>query len=71
MIEVKINSEFIKLDQFLKYVNVVQSGGHAKIVIKEGLVKVNNEIVYERGKKLYNDFIIEFDSNKFIIKKEE
>ena len=71
MIEVKINSEFIKLDQFLKYVNVVQSGGYAKIVIKEGLVKVNNEIVYERGKKLYNDFIIEFDGNKFIIKKEE
>lgn len=51
-VEKKINTEFIRLDAFLKLVNAVQSGGHAKIVIQNGEVKVNGEICEQRGKKL-------------------
>ena len=52
MEEVRIDTEYIKLDQFLKLINICQSGGEAKFIIKSGNVKVNNELVYERGKKI-------------------
>lgn len=43
---------FIKLDQFLKWQNVTQTGGEAKIVIQNGLVEVNGEMELRRGRKL-------------------
>ena len=43
---------FIKLDQFLKWQGIVQTGGEAKIIIKQGEVAVNGEIETRRGKKL-------------------
>ena len=52
MEEVRIDTEYIKLDQFLKLINICQSGGEAKFIIKSGNVKVNNELVYERKKKI-------------------
>lgn len=52
MEEIKIDTDFIKLDQFLKLINIAQSGGEAKFIIKSGNVVVNKEVVYERGKKL-------------------
>ena len=67
MIEIKIQDEFIKLQQFLKYIDAVQTGGHAKILINNGNVKVNGEVEYKRGKKLYKDDIIEIDDEKFKI----
>ncbi len=67
MEKISINTEFIKLDQFLKYANVVESGGVAKIVINDGLVKVNGEVCTQRGKKLRVNDVIEFESSKFII----
>lgn len=45
-------SETIKLDQFLKLMNQVSTGGHAKILIQSGEVKVNGEIETRRGRKL-------------------
>ena len=42
----------MKLDQFLKWHNIVSSGGEAKIFIKSGQVKVNGEIEIKRGRKL-------------------
>ena len=42
----------MKLDQFLKWQNVVSSGGEAKIIIKSGSVKVNGVIETRRGRKL-------------------
>lgn len=48
----KINSEYIKLDSFLKLVNEAGSGGEAKILIGEGLVAVNGEPESRRGRKL-------------------
>ena len=44
MIEINIDSEYIKLDQLLKLADAVSTGGHAKFLILEGLVKVNGEV---------------------------
>ncbi|AUN12804.1 RNA-binding mediating protein [[Clostridium] sordellii] len=63
MLEIKIDSEFIKLDQFLKLVDIASTGGHAKFLIQEGLVKVNGEIETRRGKKLRSDDIVEVEGN--------
>lgn len=67
--EIKINTEFIKLDQLLKYASIAQTGGHAKILISEGQIKVNDEIVLQRGKKIKKGDRIEvIGEEKFIIK---
>lgn len=50
--EIKIKTEYIKLDQLLKYIGISQTGGESKIYIKKGMVKVNGKITYERGKKI-------------------
>ncbi len=43
---------YIKLDQFLKLMNVAQTGGEAKIMIQSGFVQVNGEVEVRRGRKL-------------------
>ncbi len=43
---------YIKLDQFLKWQGIAQTGGEAKIIIKQGLVEVNGEEEIRRGRKL-------------------
>ncbi|WP_138494305.1 S4 domain-containing protein YaaA [Paenibacillus pinistramenti] len=53
MKQVKIHSEYIKLDQFLKLADCVPTGGMAKALLQEGLVKVNGEPEERRGRKLY------------------
>ena len=60
--KVNINGEFIKLDSLLKMCNAVMTGGHAKIVIQEGEVKVNGEICTARGKKIKVGDNVEFDN---------
>ena len=50
MEEVKIETEFIKLEQLLKYVNIASSGGIAKEIIQNGDVYVNGEVETRRGK---------------------
>ncbi len=62
-----IDTEFIKLDSFLKLTGLCDTGGLAKTLIKEGLVKVNGEIETRRGKKLYKGDKISFDGNEFVI----
>ena len=52
-IPLSITTEFIKLQDALKYANVVYSGGEAKQLILEERVKVNGEVCTMRGKKLY------------------
>ncbi len=64
---IRIRDEFIKLGQSLKLAGLVESGVDAKIVIQNGLVKVNGEIDTRRGKKLVNGDIVEFDGNQFKI----
>jgi ribosome-associated protein len=60
--KVNINGDFIKLDSLLKMCNAVMTGGHAKIVIQEGEVKVNGEICTARGKKIKVGDNVEFDN---------
>lgn len=45
-------ADFIKLDQFLKWQGLVDTGGQAKLVIQDGLVRVNGEVETRRGRKL-------------------
>lgn len=71
MEKININTEFIKLDQLLKFANAVEGGGMAKNVILDGLVKVNGEVVLQRGKKLREGDIVEFNNDEYIISKEE
>lgn len=49
---IQIQTEFIKLDAFLKFAALVGTGGEAKLVIADGLVQVNGEVCTMRGKKL-------------------
>ena len=48
----EIETDYIKLDSFLKAVSAVASGGEAKILILEGMVRVNGEVELRRGRKL-------------------
>lgn len=71
MEKIKINTEFIKLDQLLKYANAVEGGGMAKNVILDGMVKVNGEVVLQRGKKLRDGDIVKYNKEEYIISAEE
>lgn len=59
--KVYIDTEFIKLDAFLKFVGKFVTGGQAKIAIKSELVKVNGEVCTMRGKKLFDGDTVELD----------
>lgn len=61
MEEVQITTDYIRLDQFLKLCGIAQTGGQAKEMIAEGIVKVNGSVAFERGKKLRKDDRIEID----------
>ncbi len=51
--KIKIDTEFIKLDSLLKLSGVAPTGGAAKIFVQDGEVKVNGEVVLQRGKKIH------------------
>lgn len=51
---IKIEGEYIKLDQLLKYAGVVGSGSDAKYLITNGHVNYNHQICLQRGKKIYS-----------------
>ena len=57
----------IRLDLFLKLMNIAQTGGHAKLIIQNGEVQVNGEVCTQRGKKLRKGDIVEFQSQKWVI----
>ena len=63
--EVKIQTEFIKLDSFLKFCGAASLGSEAKMYILDELVSVNGEICTQRGKKLYRGDIVEFNGETF------
>lgn len=66
-VRVEITTEFIKLQDALKFANVVYSGGEAKTVIVDGMVKVNGEVCTMRGKKLRPGDRVEFAGQHFLI----
>ncbi len=55
-----IDQEYIQLNQLLKHLSLVSTGGEALIVIDEGEVKVNGEVELRRRNKLYKGFVVEF-----------
>jgi ribosome-associated protein len=67
MEKVKISTEYIKLDQFLKWVGVADSGSSARMFIDGGLVKVNGLVEKRRGRKLRVGDIVGFDVESFEI----
>ena len=67
--EIAINTEFIKLDQLLKWANLTGSGVEAKIFIQNGEVKVNGVVETRRGKKIYDGDIAEFAGEKIAVRK--
>ena len=65
--KVKISTEFIKLDQFLKWLAVVDSGSQAKRVILDGEVKVNDEVETRRGRKIYPEYKVEIFDRIYVV----
>lgn len=65
----KLRDDYIKLGQALKAAGLTQSGVDSKYVIKDGLVKVNGEVELQRGKKLYDGDVVEFEGNTLRIEK--
>ena len=65
--KVKITTEFIKLDQCLKWLAVVGSGSEAKEIIINEEVKVNGEVEVRRGRKMYPGYKIEVFDRVFEI----
>ncbi len=59
--KVKIKTEFIKLDQLLKFANLCDTGGFAKELVQQGQVKVNGEVCTMRGKKIRPGDVVEVD----------
>ena len=49
---VKINTDFIQLQSFLKFKGIAETGGQAKEFIQDGIIRVNGEVCTERGKKI-------------------
>lgn len=66
---IKLREDFIKLGQALKAAGLVDSGVEAKIVIQDGLVNVNGAVEYQRGKKLVDGDVVEFEGNTIKIEK--
>lgn len=68
--DVIILTEFIRLDSFLKFKGIAETGGQAKQFIQDGIVKVNSEICTARGKKIRNGDTVSIFSTDYHIKNE-
>ena len=66
-VPVGITTEFIKLQDALKYSSAAETGGMAKAVIQDGEVKVNGEVCTMRGKKLYPGDKFSFMGTTYLI----
>ena len=65
---IQLREDFIKLGQALKAAGLAESGVEAKFAIQDGLVKVNGQVEFQRGKKLISGDIVEFDGETVRIK---
>ena len=64
-----LREDFIKLGQALKAAGLVEDGVEAQIEIQEGNVLVNGEVDTRRGRKLYDNDVVEFNGEQILIKK--
>lgn len=61
------NQNFIKLDSFMKWQNLIDSGGQAKIVIQNGEVKVNGKNETRRGRKLIEGDKVTYNGKTIVV----
>lgn len=69
--KIKINTEYITLGQFVKLLNILDSGGMVKSYLQDQGVIVNGELEHRRGRKLYNQDSVEIEGNTYIVSKED
>lgn len=65
----EITTEFIRLDSAMKLAGIAGTGGEAKMLIQDGLVKANGEVCESRGKKLRDGDRFEYKRIVYVIKK--
>lgn len=68
MKEIKINTDYITLGQFLKIAGIIQTGGEAKMYLTDAEILINKESDRRRGRKLRTGDVIEIENQKYIIK---
>lgn len=68
---VKINTDFIQLQSFLKFKGISETGGQAKEFIQDGIIKVNGEVCTARGKKLRNGDVVTAFATDYLISNED
>lgn len=67
MKKITITTEFIKLQDLLKFANLVESGGEAKERVQGGEVQVNGEVCTMRGKKIRPGDTVVFDGMELTV----
>ena len=68
MIEFELTTEYIELIKLLKVLNLVESGGQAKLVVEDGFVKLNGEVEYRKRAKIRVGDIVDFDGQEILVK---
>jgi ribosome-associated protein len=64
---VRITTEYITLQQFLKLAGIAQTGGEAKIMVKQIDILVNGEKENRRGRKLYPGDEVRIDNKSYMV----
>jgi|GEM_PF-245139 len=60
--------DFIELLKLLKIMQFAQTGGHAKILVEDGLVTVNGELELRKRKKLRDGDVVEINDNRVVVR---
>ncbi len=69
MEQININSEYITLGQFLKYVGIIDCGSYAKQFLLENNVYINNEQDQRRGRKIYPGDVVKVLNKSYEVTK--
>ena len=64
---ITITTEFIKLQDLMKFADMVSSGGEAKVLIQEGEVSVNGEVCLQRGRKIRPEDVVSFQGGQYTV----
>ena len=62
-----IKTEYITLQQYLKFIGIADTGGQAKILVKQLDIRVNGEKEDRRGRKLYPNDTVVINGKKYIV----
>jgi ribosome-associated protein len=67
MIDIQIKTEYIKLQDLLKYAAVASTGGEAKMMVQDGRIAVNGEICTMRGRKIRPGDIVSAEGREYTV----